>query len=162
MTILCDADLLALGPSLIEDFDPTLVNPASIDIRIGNMVIREEGHGRMVKQSIPDGGLVIEPGDFFLTETLEYFSVPNGYALELRLKSTTARKGWNHAMAVWVDPGFNGKITLEIKNDLQYNSLRLFKGERFAQAIVHRLSGMCMNPYNGRYQGATGVEDAKA
>lgn len=64
-------------------------------------------------------------------------------------------------MAVWVDPGFNGVITLEIKNDLQYNILRLYKNERFAQAIVHKLSNISAKPYGGRYQDATGVECAK-
>jgi dCTP deaminase len=162
MTILCDRDLIdMLDFGLIVDADRAMLNPASVDVRIGGKVIREESFGRMAHFDIPDDGLVVEPGDFLLTETLEYFNVPNGYAVELRLKSTAARMGWNHAMAVWIDPGFRGVITLEIKNDLQYNTLRLRKGQRFAQAIVHRLSGTSGSPYNGRYQGAVGVEGAK-
>lgn len=162
MTILCDRDLIDLmDEGFIQNADRSMLNPASIDVRIGYKVIREESHGRMERLLIPKDGLVVDPGDFLLTETLEYFNVPNGYAVELRLKSTVARMGWNHAMAVWIDPGFRGVITLEVKNTLQYNTLRLRQGQRFAQAIVHRLSGLSGAPYNGRYQGAEGVEGAK-
>lgn len=157
--ILCDNDLSRLD--LIKDFDRSFLNPASIDVRIGARVKRELSFGRFAEENIPDKGLTIEPGEFLLAHTEEVFSVPNGYAVELRLKSTIARLGWNHAMAVWIDPGFQGVITLEIKNDLSYNCLKLERGMRFAQAIVHRLSGPSLQPYNGKYQGATSVEEAK-
>ena len=161
MTILADTDLIdMLGKGLIVDPDYSLVNPASIDIRIGFSAILEEAHGRMIKRDIGPG-LIVEPGDFLLTESMERFNVPNGYAVELRLKSTVARQGWNHAMAVWIDPGFQGVITMEVKNDLQYNTLKLQSGQRFAQAIVHRLSGLSAKPYVGRYQNADGVEGPK-
>lgn len=136
------------------------LNPASMDVTIGRSIIRELSHGRMEKLDIPASGYPVEPGDFLLAQTEERFLVPNGYAVELRLKSTIARSGFDHAMAVFIDPGFTGVITLEVKNCLRYNTLRLFRGMRFAQAIVHRLEPS-EKPYKGRYQGAETVEGPK-
>lgn len=162
MPILCDRDLLALGPQLITDFESAMVNPASIDIRIGRTAKVEVNHGYWLDVEIPDKGLVLEPGDFALVATWESFKVPNGYALDLRLKSSSARRGWDHSLAFWVDPGWEGVLTMEIKNVSQYNRLTLISGERFAQVIVHKLSGDSLKPYEGRYKGAEVVEGVKS
>lgn len=162
MTILCDMHIAELlGKGLVEKPNWDHLNPASFDICVGKTAKREISHGRFEDVEIPDTGLVVEPGDFLLVGTAEWFNVPNGYALDLRLKSSTARKGWNHALAVWVDPGWQGIITMELSNSLAYNSLRLIPGQRFAQALVHKLSAPSQKPYAGRYQGAKGVETAK-
>lgn len=163
MTILCDVDLIAMLSKglLIKGANLQHVNPASIDICIGRTAMVEVSHGRFEKQDIPKTGLVLEPNDFVLIDTWEEFNVPNGYAMDLRLKSTTARKGYNHSLAFWVDPGWQGFLTMEIKNLLQFNSLRLIPGQRFAQVVVYKLSGESANPYNGRYQGASEVEAPK-
>jgi len=162
MSILCDRDLIALlNEGLITDPDLSLVNPASIDIRVGRNAIREISHGRWECLNIPNDGLIVDPGEFILIDTWEKFHVPNGYVMDLRLKSSTARRGWNHSLAFFVDPGWNGHLTMEIQNLLQYNSLTLVPGQRFAQIIVYRLTGMADCPYSGKYQNATGVEGAK-
>lgn len=161
MSILCDKDLMGLlGMGLIANPDHELVNPASIDIRIGNKALLEVGHGQWQEVDLTAGRMVM-PGDFLLVETLETFNVPNGYAMDLRLKSSTARRGWDHSLAFWVDPGWQGVLTMEVRNVLRYNGLMLCTGERFAQAIVHKLTGPSLRPYQGRYHGATGVERAK-
>lgn len=160
MTILCDRDLLDLGTSMIDDFDPALVNPASIDIRVGRTAKVEMSHGYWTDVDLEQGH-VFEPGDFALVSTLEMFRVPNGYAMDLRLKSSTARRGWDHSMAFWVDPGWEGVLTMEVRNVLRFNSLRIRTGDLFAQVIVHRLSGESSRPYRGKYHGAGAVEPAK-
>lgn len=162
MTILADTLLrkLMLG-GLIEEPDYDLLNPASIDIRVGRTAIVETAFGRFEKMIILTTGLTLDPGDFALVDTWESFSVPNGYAMDLRLKSSTARRGFDHSLAFWVDPNWKGTLTMEIKNVLQYNALKLVPGERFAQVIVHQLSGPSEKPYVGRYNGATEVEEAK-
>jgi len=147
---------------LIDDHDFDLLNPASIDIRVGRTAHVETSFGRIFeKQIIPAQGLWLQPGEFALVDTWETFNVPNGYAMDLRLKSSTARRGFNHLMAFWVDPGWKGVLTMEIQNCLQYNPLCLVPGARFAQVIVHRLSGPSEKPYAGRYNGAKEVEAAK-
>ncbi len=162
MTIQCDTDInQLLAQGLIEYPDYDMVNPASLDIRVGRRYIREVGHGRWEREPLPEAGLKVEPGDFLLVDTLESFAVPNGYAMALYLKSSTARRGWDHSLAFWVDPGWTGVLTMEVKNVLQYNPLTLRTGQRFAQAVIHKLSGPSARPYDGRYNGATGVEEAK-
>lgn len=159
--ILCDIDLAKLmSEGLIDEPDYALLNPASIDIRVGRRARIEKGYGVFEYIEL-DQQVVISPGQFVLVDTLESFRVPNGYAMDLRLKSTTARKGWDHSLAFWVDPGWNGVLTMEIRNCLQHNPLALRSGERFAQAIVHKLSGPSAKPYAGRYNGASQVEAAK-
>jgi dCTP deaminase len=81
--------------------------------------------------------------------------------VDLRLKSSTARMGWNHSLAFWVDPGWSGVLTMEVQN-ISKGPLRLTYGQRFAQIIVHELSSLTgEHSYQGRYQGATTVEAAK-
>lgn len=162
MSILSDVYLEELMlKGLLTPFDHKLINPASIDICVGTTTLREAGHGIWEKGEMPIDGIRVDPGEFLLVDTREYFQVPNGYAVELRLKSTTARLGWDHNAALWIDPGFQGIITMELRNCLRYNQLTLAPGLPFAQAIVHKLIGHSSKLYNGRYQGAKEVEGAK-
>lgn len=162
MSILTDVYIEEIvRKGLIAEPDYSLINPASIDVRVGSSALIEEGRDDWRKVEIPTDGLVVWPGMFLLVHTQEHFKVPNGYAVDLRLKSSTARRGWDHSLAFWVDPGWDGVLTMEIRNVLRYSPLMLVPGMRFAQAIVHKLVGMSARPYEGRYQGARTVEAAK-
>jgi dCTP deaminase len=146
---------------LIADPDYGMLNPASIDIRVGKTAKIEVSHGRWLDVEIGEKGLVLDPGDFALVSTWESFKVPNGYAMDLRLKSSTARRGFDHSLAFWVDPGWEGVLTMEIRNVLQYHRLTLFPKHRFAQVLVHQLAAPAETPYDGKYKGAGGVEGPK-
>lgn len=164
--ILCDTHLRWMLPQIIpnaEERDENLVNPASIDIRLGKSVVREDIYGDFVTCELGDGRFAdcLMPGEFILISTFERICVPNGFALDLRLKSSTARKGYNHSLAFWVDPGWDGYLTMEVQNIRRYGELPLIAGMRFAQIIVHQLTAVAENPYSGKYQGATGVEASK-
>lgn len=162
--ILCDRDLLILGPNLLDPFDPELVNPASIDIRIGNEVLVEhisEFYSSSISKSTKLNPWLVRPGEFILVATLETLKVPNGYAVEMKLKSSRAREGWNHSLAFWFDPGWIGKATMELHNVSRYHHLPLYPGLRIGQIIVHRLSGDAIKPYNGKYQNTNSVEQSK-
>ena len=87
--------------------------------------------------------------------------MPNGYALECKLKSSLARLGLDHSLAFWFDPGWNGIGTLELRNVTRYQSIPLWFGRRIVQIILHRLSSDAEHPYAGRYQGANRVEGPK-
>lgn len=148
-----------LRGELVEPFDPDLVNPASIDIRIGNTNIYRgiecDITGRTVENPI-----YLEPGAFMLCSTLERLKVPLDCAMDLRLKSSRARAGYDHALAFWFDPGWDGIGTLEVKN-IGYEMLPIYPGLRIGQIIYHRLTAVCDKPYAGRYQSASTVEGAK-
>lgn len=161
--ILCDYELYELvDRGLIvapEGVLPSraLINSASVDIRIG-WNIEVETAGGFEKRVLPKLGSAFDPGTCIRVETLESFHVPNGFAMDLRLKSSSARVFWNHMLAFWVDPGWNGVLTMEIKNERKFAPLVLIPEERFAQVLVHKTSGLSAHPYAGRYQNATSVE----
>jgi dCTP deaminase len=190
--ILSVGSLLALLPTLIpnaDERDRTLVNPASVDVRIGRTLWLETKpsqqkldqwymanttNGVADWSSRPNGvfkkidlpfehqkHFILRPREFALVDLYESVSVPNGYAVELKLKSSRAREGYNHSLAFWVDPGWTGYLTMEIHNITQWQHLPLWCGLRFAQLIVHQLDKPAIQPYCGRYQGAKQAELSK-
>lgn len=146
---------------------PEMINPASVDISVGFRYIRKS----ISKEPLTLNGFdknnpkLFEPGAFLLVETLETLIVPADAAIELKLKSTTARMGWNHSLAFWFDPGWYGIGTMEIKNicepDDPDGMLPLYPGMPFAQIIIHKLDQPTKHLYKGRYQRAQTVEGAK-
>lgn len=180
--VLSDTVLNAMLYQLVKEADHTLINPASVDIRIGKTLMYEKyipfgsentelalmrsdkdimSEEVDLSQTTPDSPYWLGPGEFALVSTYETVMVPNGYAIELKLKSSTARKGFNHSLAFWVDPGWNGILTMEIQNVLQRHHIPLWYGMRFAQMIVHLLERPATYPYGGRYQNAAQVQAAK-
>lgn len=160
--ILSDGTLHRMLETFIQtEANHALVNPASIDIRIGRNGMWDVGRGEWVEKSIDENGRYIESGQLVLVETYERIHIPAGYAAELKLKSTTARMGFNHSLAFWIDPGWEGILTMEITNLRRDHSLEIFLGMKFAQLIVHRLDTDVQEGYSGRYQNASSVEGVK-
>lgn len=162
--ILSDTSLLGMLPQLIpndNERDESLVNPASIDIRFGSDMIIETGRDVFVKYQMSQDGYWLEPGELILVNTYERIAVPNGYSVSLYMKSSTARKGINHLLAFWVDPGWDGYLTMEIKNENRYTPRLIKPGMKVGQIVINKLNGLAAKPYDGRYQGAKSVEGAK-
>lgn len=154
--ILSSYDIQRRLPQLIEPAVEAHINPASLDIRIGNMAILENGNAQSLNSTY-----WLEPGEFVLVSTFEKITVPNDLAVELRLKSSIARQGYNHSLAFWFDPGWEGKGTMEIQNINRQKKLPLKAEMLFAQLIFHQLSNIPLKPYSGKYQWAHTVEGAK-
>ena len=157
MSILSDGTLLELLPKIIREPDPLMVNPASIDIRIGHDVQYEDGTIFDLRLS----PYRLEPKEFVLVSTYEHITIPNGYVAELKLKSTRAREGFDHSLAFYIDPGWEGILTMEVMNNHRLRALDLVYGQRFGQLIIHTLDKPALHPYSGKYKGATSVEAAK-
>jgi len=165
--ILCDRDLSDLILDGLLDFPERttanrfdFINPASIDIRVGWDILLETPTG-FQEVHLPKNGRALLPGEFALVPTFESLFVTNGYGIDLRLKSTRAREGWDHSLAFWIDPGYKGIATMEVRNGLKYSALVLVPEQRFAQIIVHKLSGQSRNPYQGKYGNTNRVQGAK-
>lgn len=179
--------LRPLMRTLVGHEDLELLNPASIDIRVGGTFMYEQPllSDELTKASehwdeycnlddlpIPKvrwragdltaGKCILAPNEFVLCSTFENITVPDDCAVELRLKSSSARAGFDHALAFWVDPGWSGVLTMEVKNITRFHYLPLIYQERFAQIIVHRLEQKTAHPYHGKYQGAVAVEAVKS
>ena len=165
MAVLPDHVLHALGPDLCTPFAPELVNPASIDVRLGNRIFIEGNvsEGGFYEDCIYDHGFALFPGQFILAETLEYVNIPSNVAAFFSLKSSRAREGLQHLMAGFVDPGWSGRLTLELHNSRQNQILVLKTGMRIGQLVLHRMESAPLKDYSqtGRYQGAVQVEESK-
>jgi deoxycytidine triphosphate deaminase len=152
--VLGDLSLWKLLNDLIRDPDPDLVNPASIDIRVGSEMLLEVGPEEFKAVDLTAEPVHLQPGEFALVPTLEWLMVPNGYAVELKLKSSRARQGYDPSMALWLDPGWCGTGTMGIRNATRYTPLPIEYGMRIAQVIVHQLDQPAVRPNSGRDQGA--------
>lgn len=165
MCVLSDTTIRSMGlDQFVEPSDDRFINPASIDIRIGNTLLYQV-HMPGIHEWRPfdltkNPGYELAPGELVLVETFEQLRVPQGYAVEMKLKSSIARQGFNHSLAFWFDPGWRGIGTLEVYNQADV-ALELIYGMRFAQIIIHRLTEPATNLYTGKYQGAMTVEAAK-
>ena len=142
---------------VIEGSAEGSVNASSIDVRLGNFIQIERApafKGQVKARILADRqpldfqevalreqpqGWILEPGEFILAHTLETFNLPMDISAEFRLKSSVARMGISHALAVWCDPGWHGSsLTLELYNISRYHAIIIGAGDKIGQMIFHR------------------------
>lgn len=178
--ILSDRELLARlkqGDLVVEPLDDpdTQVQPASIDLRLGNefLVFRNphipyiDPRGASVedyteKITIPPGGVfIVHPGEFCLGTTLERIAIPPDLVARVEGRSSLGRLAIVvHATAGFIDPGFEGHITLELSN-LGRVPVALHPGMRVSQIVIHEMKSPALRPYGSpgrgsKYQGQRG------
>lgn len=156
---------LARTMGLVEPFNPGLVNPASYDVTLGPTLLREGGAGeeRWVEVDIENGVYSLAPGEFVLAHTQELVRVPNNLECVFNLKSSRGREGYEHLMAGYIDPGFTGRVTLELVNVNRYHRLPLEHGMRIGQLRFSKLDEIPMRSYavTGRYMNDQGVQESR-
>jgi dCTP deaminase len=122
--------LVEEGRIVIEPWDPAMVQPASVDLRLGNSFRVFHNHRigaidladppRQLTEHVEiadDETFVIHPGEFVLGRTEERVQIPDDIVARIEGKSSLGRLGLIvHATAGFVDPGFAGTLTLEITN----------------------------------------------
>lgn len=163
---------------LVTPFDPALINPASIDVRVGNTAKMEIDNGWDSDRpnKVPEWANIdltkyskekpfwLPPKAFILVATLETFNMPKFLGCEFKLKSSPARNGVDHASAAWCDPGWNGSVlTMEIINNFRYTSIPLYPRQRIGQMIFYRTEHTPEKTYQetGRYNGDKTVMGSK-
>lgn len=161
--------LFARTLGMIEPFNPDQVNPASYDVRLGSDILVEgleigpaELRERWQKKNIDDG-YILKPNEFVLGVTMEYIRVPNDTEAVFQLKSSRGREGYNHALAGYIDPGFCGRVTLELHNLNQRHDLILKTGMLIGQLRFSKLEALPMRSYKvtGHYNGDDTVQSSK-
>jgi len=176
MSIWNDAALHAAAlAGMVDPFDPALVNPASIDLRLGaqyrlphpawpaNAWMNTSDWPRWGdQQEMEPEGIDLAPGQFILCCTLETVRIPPNACAQLFSKSSTGRIGLEHLHAGWIDPGFCGQLTLEFHNVAPW-PIRLKPGQRLMQMVVESLTAPAVRDYSqtGRYQNQTGATPAR-
>ena len=158
-----DEKTLIVSPLELEQ-----IQPASIDIRIGNTysIFEDFLSGTIsldkelkYKQITTDKYLLL-PGQFVLATTMEYFELPDNLTAFVEGRSSLGRMGLFIQNAGWVDPGFKGEITLELFNANRY-AIELNAGRRVGQLVFAQLDDNALNPYRGKYQGQRGATGSK-
>ena len=153
---------------MVEPFDPALVNPASLDVRLGNALLIEGAESRdMVNYPFFDHSQEdpywLVAGQFVLLPTLEFVRVPETCNAQFVLKSSRAREGIDHLLAGYLDPGFHGVITLELHNSRQLHAVPIWPGMRIGQLVFSQMAARPERSYalTGRYQGDTTVMQSR-
>jgi dCTP deaminase len=178
VVILSDRDLrerLKRGDLVVEPLsDPDLqIQPASIDLRLANsfVVFRSSRLACLDPRDIPDDAtqrievsegepFVIHPGDFVLGSTLERVKIPHDLVARVEGRSSLGRLAIIvHATAGFIDPGFEGQITLELSN-LGRTAVKLYPGMRVSQIVLQEMKSPAERPYGAargsKYQGQVG------
>ena len=155
---------LCLNADMISPFSFQAVQPCSYDVHLGPLAKIETRDGfKDVDLSVytSKNPLYIKPGTFLLGETVEYVRLPDNVEAHLHLVSSRAREGLNHMLSGLVDCGFEGRLTLELKNNLQYSAIPLYPNLRIAQLTFFEYAEKARRPYRGRYFGDTQVSAYK-
>ena len=153
---------------MVTPFDPALVNPASLDVRLGGTLLIESAEGlELVPYPLAghteQNPYLLRPGQFVLACTVETFHLPDDIAAQFMLKSSRAREGIEHLMAGYADPGFNGVMTLELVNSRQLHPVALWPWMRIGQMVFHQMAATPQRSYavTGRYNGDSTVQGSR-
>ncbi|AAR39163.1 NEQ316 [Nanoarchaeum equitans Kin4-M] len=152
---------------IIEPFSYEQIQPASIDLRLGNrfrifrkgeievidpkdfkdeLIKIEQDENKIIEKYkytdviITENPFIIYPGDFVLASIYEYIKLPRYIAAQLHGKSSIARLGLIiHTSAGWIDPGYEGHLTLEIFNTNNV-PIKLYPKMKIAQLQLFRIN----------------------
>lgn len=145
---------------VVEPLTEESVQPASVDCRLGNHFLVVEDFNmktidldsEIIYREYEGETITLPPHSFLLATTMEWVKLPNDLTAFVEGRSSIGRLGLFIQNAGWVDPGFEGNITLELYNA---NSLpiQLHAGRRICQLVFCKMDQAAANPYRGKYQG---------
>lgn len=163
-------ELTEQGVISISDMKPSAVQPASIDLHLGKRFLTQVvSSGLLVpaaKSSYPKfweskDVCILRPGSFVLAHTSERVELPHDIAGRVEGKSSLARIGLGvHITAGFIDPGFDGHITLEL-HTFGNRSIELVSGMPISQLSLYMVEHATSTIYNGKYQHSDGVVESK-
>jgi dCTP deaminase len=159
------------GRIVIDPFDPACVQPSSVDLHVDAEfrvfrnnrypfidVKRAQDLTELVEVK-PDEPFILHPGEFVLGSTLERVSIPDDLVARLEGKSSLGRLGLLiHSTAGYVDPGWDGFLTLELSNVANL-PITLYPGMKIGQISFFQLTTAAETPYGSagnKYQNQQG------
>lgn len=152
----------------IAPLEKEQIQPASVDIRLGDTfsIVDDSPTGIVTLESqisyktIKTDTYILLPGQFVLATTMEYVSLPDNLTAFVEGRSSLGRMGLFIQNAGWVDPGFQGEITLELFNANRC-AIELKAGRRVGQLVFAEMDCEAANPYRGKYQGQKGATGSR-
>jgi dCTP deaminase len=181
--LLSDRDIRAAieaGRVALDPYDPGMVQPSSVDVRIDRYFRVFENHRyphidpaeeqpdltRLV-ETPGDEPFILHPGEFVLASTYEVVTLPDDISARLEGKSSIGRLGLlTHSTAGFIDAGFSGHVTLELSN-VATLPIKLWPGMKIGQLCFFRLTSPAEAPYGSgaqgsRYQGQRGPTPSRS
>src|SRR5579863_6491067 len=153
------ARLLESGRIEIDPYDPALLQPSSVDVRADRYfrVFRNNLYPYIdVKQpqedltelvEVGEQPFILHPGEFVLGSTLERLRLPDDLVARLEGKSSLGRLGLLiHSTAGFIDPGFDGHVTLELSNVANL-PITIYAGMKIGQISFLRMTTPADTPY---------------
>ena len=167
-------EVIANGRLVVEPFEPANVQPSSIDIRLDRYFRVFRNHTARVidvKENQEDltelveigddDSFILHPNEFVLGATAERLALPDDLVARIEGKSSLGRLGLLiHSTAGFIDPGFDGHITLELSNVANL-PITLYPGMKVGQVSFLTMTTPADNPYGSskigsKYQGQRG------
>ena len=168
------ARLLGEGRIEIDPYDPSLLQPSSVDVRVDRyfrvfhnarypFIDVKQPQDALTEEVEVDGDepFILHPGEFVLGSTLERVRLPDDLVARLEGKSSLGRLGLLiHSTAGFIDPGFDGHVTLELSNVANL-PIALYYGMKIGQISFFKMSSAVDRPYGSpelgsKYQGQQG------
>jgi len=145
---------------VIEPFDSEMVKSFTYDVKIGHefLVFQNTTHPYIDLQNPQDNltrsvkvengkPFILHPGEFVLGSLLENLELPSDIAAQIEGKSSLGRVGLLiHSTAGYVDPGWKGKLTLELSNVANL-PITIYPGMPIGKLVFHELSTSSERPY---------------
>ena len=155
--------LMADGTLSVEPITEAAIQPASIDLRLGTrfLALDLDGSGEISLDSenryreFEGDAVTLAPHSFLLASSAEYVRLPDDITAFVEGRSSIGRIGLSIQNAGWVDPGFEGHITLQLFN-ANDRPISLTAGRRVCQLVFCRMDCPAVNPYRGKYHGQLG------
>jgi dCTP deaminase len=166
--------LVAEGRIAIDPYDDELVQPSSVDVRVDRYfrVFRnsrypfidvKEAQEDLTELVEMDGEqpFILHPGEFVLGSTLERIALPDDLVARLEGKSSLGRLGLLiHSTAGFIDPGWDGHVTLELSNVANL-PITIYHGMKIGQLSFVQMTDAAQTPYGAdalgsKYQGQQG------
>jgi dCTP deaminase len=168
------ARLLEEQRIVIEPYDESLLQPSSVDVRVDRYFrvfhnaryayvdVKEPQEDLTELVEIDDDRpFILHPGEFVLGSTLERIVLPDDLVARLDGKSSLGRLGLLiHSTAGFIDPGWDGHVTLELSNVANL-PITIYHGMKIGQISFVQMSEPAEKPYGSgelgsKYQGQMG------
>jgi len=170
--------LIAAGDLVVDPYEASLVQPSSIDVRVAPQFRVFHNNRRPfidVREPIDDltelveidedAPFILHPGEFVLGSTVERVALPDDLVARLEGKSSLGRLGLLiHSTAGFIDPGWDGTVTLELSNVARL-PITIHVGMKIGQLSFMKLDQPAERPYGhpdlgSKYQGQAGPVDS--
>jgi dCTP deaminase len=166
--------LLGEGRIGIDPYDPSLLQPSSVDVRVARLFrvfrnsrypyidVKQEQEDLTELVKVEDGEpFILHPGEFVLGSTLERITLPDDVVARLDGKSSLGRLGLLiHSTAGFIDPGWDGHVTLELSNVANL-PITIYPQMKIGQLSFVQMTEPSASPYGSdglgsKYQGQQG------